>query len=691
MEKIDLPETDAFVQLQKFNRQWQLLTEATRQINSVLELPEVMRKLVTSAMGLTEAEEGTAGILINGKMVFTEYNQHGNIFPIDYCFEEGSGVPGWVMATRKPYISNKAETDEHVIPQIQKTLGFYNLADTPILNNKGEVIGCFELHNKPTGFDEHDVMLLQNLAASTAVAIENSRMIEERKRFEKVLSETETLYRTTFYSIGDAVITTDDKGFIQRVNPVAEKLTGWKEADAQGKMLEEVFRIINEETREIVESPAQKVLNLGLIVGLANHTLLLSKDGKEIPIADSGAPIKDEDGKVAGVVLVFRDQTEERKSQRLLEESEAKYRELIESTDAIAWEYNIVQDKWTYVAPQVTDKLGWLPEEWTDMNFWKQNIHPDDRVWANNFCLTATAKGESHTLEYRFMGKDGNYIWLRDVIAVENQDNKPIKLRGIMLDISELKNTELLLREKEYFLSESQRVGKIGSYDFDIANNYWKSSEILDEIFGITKENLHTLESWNAFIYPTQRQEMLDYFLNTVIKEREPFEKEYKIIRENDGSQHWVLGNGELNYNESGEPVRMFGTIQDITERKIAEQQLQESEERFRKAVLQAPIPIMVHDEDGTVINVNEGWTHYSGYSACEIPTLKEWTLKAYGEKAKEVEDYISGLFDEEKTIFSGEFEIISKSGEKRIWNFFTTPLGKLSSGKKSCLVLLQM
>ncbi len=686
MKKIDLPESDAFIQLQKFNQQWQLLTDATRHINSVLELTEVMRKLVASAMELTEAEEGTAGLLIDGKMVFTEYNQHGNIFPIDYSFEEGYGVPGWVMATGKPYISNKAETDEHVIPQIQKTLGFYNLADTPILNNKGEVIGCFELHNKPTGFDEHDVMLLQNLAASTAVAIENSRMIEERNRFEKVLSETETLYRTTFYSIGDAVITTDDKGFVQRMNPVAERLTGWKEADAQGKMLEEVFRIINEETREIVESPAQKVLKLGVIVGLANHTLLLSKDGREMPIADSGAPIKDEDSKVAGVVLVFRDQTEERKSQKLLEESEAKYRELIESTDAIAWEYDIELDKWIYVAPQVTDKLGWLPEEWTDLNFWKQNIHPNDREWAANFCLTATAKGESHTLEYRFMRKDGNYLWLRDVIAVEANNSKPVKLRGIMLDISELKNTELLLREREYFLSESQRVGKIGSYDFDMANNSWKSSQVLDEIFGITKENPHTLESWNALIHPEHQKEMLDYFINSVVKSRKPFGKEYKIIRESDGAERWVMGHGELSYNESGEPIRMFGTIQNITQRKIHEKELSESEERFRKAVLLAPIPIMVHDEDGNVINISEGWTHFSGYSIDDISTLNEWLQKAYGKKAEELENYVNGLFKEENAIYGGESEITTKTGEKRIWDFHTTPLGKLNSGKKIML-----
>jgi PAS domain S-box-containing protein len=512
------------------------------------------------------------------------------------------------------------------------------------------------------------------------------QIIHRYIKSEQLVREAETLYRTTLQSIGDAVISTDIKGRINQMNPVAEQLTGWKFVDAKGKMLDKIFRIINEESREKVESPFVKVIGSGAIVGLANHTLLISKTGQEIPIADSGAPVKNEQGEIAGVVLVFRDQTDEREYQKRIAQSEAKYRELVESTDAIAWEYDVEQDKWTYVAPQVTEKTGWLPEEWTNLEFWKNNLHPDERESAANYCFACAAKGEPHALEYRYKTKDGNYIWLRDVVSVEMQEDKPVKLRGVMFDITERKQAETLLMEREFWLRESQRVGKIGSYDFDITNDHWSSSEVLDEIFGITTENPHTLESWNAIIHPEQQQEMLDYFLNSVVKERNPFEKEYKIIRQNDGAERWVLGHGELTYNDSGEPIRMYGTIQDITERKIYEKELSESEERFRKAVLLAPIPIMVHDEDGKVINVSEGWTHFSGYSMEEIPTLKQWAQKAYGEKAKEVENYVNELFIEEKTIYSGEFEVISKTGEKRIWNFYTTPLGKLSSGKKIML-----
>jgi PAS domain S-box-containing protein len=498
---------------------------------------------------------------------------------------------------------------------------------------------------------------------------------------EQRIREAAALYRTTLLSIGDAVICTDERGRITQMNTVAEQLTGWKFRSAIGEKLDTIFRIINEESRNKVESPFVKVMSSGAIVGLANHTLLLSKNGREIPIADSGAPIKNDKGEITGVVLVFRDQSEEREYQMRIARSEAQYRELVESTDAIAWEYDIPSDKWVYVAPQVTQKMGWLPKEWTNLDFWKYNIHPDEQESAANYCFTCAAKGEPHTLEYRFKRKSGDYIWIRDVVSVEMYDNKPVKLRGVMFDITESKNAEIQLREREFWLSESQKAGRIGSYDFDITGNHWTSSETLDQIFGITLDNSRTLESWNAIIHPEHQKEMLDYFLMHVVKNRAPFDKEYKIIRQSDSVERWVLGRGELNFNDSGEPVRMYGTIMDITE-----QQLVESEERFRKSVLMAPIPIMVHDEDGNVINISEGWTHFSGYTHEEIPDLKTWTEKVYGEKAKEVEEYVNGLFGETKTIFSGEFEIIAKSGEKRIWNFYTTPLGKSGNEKKLML-----
>jgi len=123
---------------------------------------------------------------------------------------------------------------------------------------------------------------------------------------------------TTLRSIGDAVIATDDKGLVTMANPVAEALTGWSLDAARGKPLDEVFRIVNEQTRAPVESPVTKVLREGGIVGLANHTVLIHRSGHETAIEDSGAPILDKEGALIGVVLVFRDATKERAAQNAL-------------------------------------------------------------------------------------------------------------------------------------------------------------------------------------------------------------------------------------------------------------------------------------------------------------------------------------------------------------------------------------
>ncbi len=136
------------------------------------------------------------------------------------------------------------------------------------------------------------------------------------------LAASEQRWKTTLRSIGDAVISTDATGKIMFMNDIAQKLSGWPIAEAQGKDLPSVFNIVHEETRKPPESPVSRVLRLEQIVGLANHTALISRDGIEYPIEDSAAPIRNKDGEITGVVLVFHDVSEKRKAEKAVRDSE---------------------------------------------------------------------------------------------------------------------------------------------------------------------------------------------------------------------------------------------------------------------------------------------------------------------------------------------------------------------------------
>jgi len=140
-----------------------------------------------------------------------------------------------------------------------------------------------------------------------------------KHQMEQQLREREQWLATTLKSIGDAVITTDSQGSITFMNPVAEALTSWKQEEVLGSNLAQVFQTINEKTREVVENPAVVALREGVTVGLENHTLLITKEGNEIPIDDSAAPIKNDVGNILGAVLVFHDVTEQQQIKAILE------------------------------------------------------------------------------------------------------------------------------------------------------------------------------------------------------------------------------------------------------------------------------------------------------------------------------------------------------------------------------------
>ncbi len=194
--------------------------------------------------------------------------------------------------------------------------GIVQATATPI--GAGCEFGVLVAASGQPDFPSEEDRLLLGVAANQAA------IVLQRQRAEEALRQQSEWLRVTLGSIGDAVITTDTAGRVTSLNAVAESLTGWPQAEAKGQPLESVFRIVNEQSRATVENPATKVLREGTIVGLANHTVLIARDGTERAIDDSAAPIKGEQGNLLGVVMICRDVSDKRQAERAVADSEAR-------------------------------------------------------------------------------------------------------------------------------------------------------------------------------------------------------------------------------------------------------------------------------------------------------------------------------------------------------------------------------
>ncbi len=268
---------------------------------------------------------------------------------------------------------------------------------------------------------------------------------------ELALTTSETRNRTTLYSIGDAVITTDINGLVLQMNPVAERLTGWNEKEAVGKPIGEVFNIIAEDSRQAMENPVERVLAEGKVVGLANHTLLINKQGNETPIADSGAPIVSKEGKTLGVVLVFRDQTAEREAQRALEQSEERYALVMAASEQGMWDWHVETNE-VFYSKQWKKQIGYEDHELkNDFSTWIEHLHPDERESCQKAVYDYLEHPVEHLmLEFRFRHKDGSYRWIHNkASSITNEEGKVIRLFGIHTDFTERKQAEIELLEKQ--------------------------------------------------------------------------------------------------------------------------------------------------------------------------------------------------------------------------------------------------
>jgi len=278
-----------------------------------------------------------------------------------------------------------------------------------------------------------------------------ARDITERKRAEQALEAEQSRLQSTLASIGDGVIVTDADGNVDFINPVAESLTGWSQADARGKPLEMVFDIINEASRRRVENPAARALREGVIVGLANHTVLRARDGTERAIDDSAAPIRDARGTIHGVVLVVRDVT----AQRAAENFHAHLAAIVEGSDDAIISKNLdgIITTWNPGAERI---FGWTAEEAIGRPI--TIVLPPERLAEETNILNEVRAGHrvDHFETVRMTKQRERVNVSLTISRIRNAEGEVIGASKIARDITEKKRSEVALTETARQLAEAQ-------------------------------------------------------------------------------------------------------------------------------------------------------------------------------------------------------------------------------------------
>ncbi len=367
----------------------------------------------------------------------------------------------------------------------------------------------------------------------------------------------------TLNSIGDAVIATDIEGNITRMNPAAEKLTGWPFSEANGQPVNKIFSCVDVTTHDPINNPVEKFITSDDSIHFRNNTTLISRNGEKHQVADSAAPIRDEKNRILGIVVVFNDITQQHKLRQLALTSEKKYHTLatvapvgIFHTDKQG-RYLYVNEKWCELTGiSATDAMG---------NGWSSSLHPADRKQVLEQWSRCSKESTPFKLEYRF--QLNNMIrWVLALSTAEREDNGDILgYVGTITDITDRKRTEETLLVNSQRLRDAQRIAHIGNWEYDLLNKKFTMSDEVHRIFELNPDDFS--DPWSAFLNAIHSEDLekVNLAFNESLENKTPYSIEHRICTP-DGSIKNVHERCEIFYNTEGDPVQAVGTIQDISD-----------------------------------------------------------------------------------------------------------------------------
>ena len=411
---------------------------------------------------------------------------------------------------------------------------------------------------------------LRNAAGDIVGTLTVVRDITARKLAEQALRESEENLAITLQSIGDAVIATDAGGLVTRMNPVAERMTGWRLGEALGRPLTEVFHIVHSDTRGPVPDPVQRVLAAGDIVGLANHTSLLARDGSEHQIADSAAPIRDAQGRIQGVVLVFSDVSEQYRLQRVVVESERRYRVLVESSPVGVVVHQEGSITYANAMAQRILAAG-TPDALVGRAF-IEFVHPDDRPMVLERSRAMEEEGILPPMvELRYVRLDGVVIDVQvQGIPVEVQGRRAVQVS--VMDITERKRIERSLRENEERFRALTELSSDWYWEQDAQFRFVRVDGNLQEILGRPNSALIGKTRWEVRGFSLTEAQWEAH--RAVLEAHQPFRDFQMHNGDGAGRNLWVSISGAPIFDARGVFCGYRGVGRDITAEKLAADQI---------------------------------------------------------------------------------------------------------------------
>lgn len=471
-----------------------------------------------------------------------------------------------------------------------------------------------------------------------------------KHQMETKLKENERWLGAVLKSVGDAVIVTDEYGFIKFLNPVAEILTGWTMQEVSGKRVYDLLKLIDEDTREPMKNPIERVLEENIVIGRSNHTVLIARDGREISIDHSSSPLRDEKGRLTGAVLILQDITERKISENAIRESEAKFRNLFDfATDAIF--VQSLNGRIISVNNQASNLLGYTKDELVKMRF-SELIN--ENIIDNTFMIFSSLKEKgNYQFETQYRRKDNTFVDVEiSMRLIKMLDEEVVQL--FVRDITERKQAQ----EKIDMLAQAVKGITECVSITDLDDKVIFINDAFETIYGYSKDEILG-KSITMVRSPNNHPDIN----REIIEQTQKGGWQGEIInRSKDGREFPVYLSTSILRNEKGISVAHIGIASDITERKKAEEALKQSEKRFQDLYDSAPDMYFSITPAGRVKSVNYFGAEYLGYKIEDLIGNEVWKV-IHPEDRESVNERINEIFSRKTENAKLEFRKIRKDG----------------------------